>query len=58
MNRVCLICQEFGDVYDLNFSLGEDHAPTSMVLKKEFQRTILYQQRSQEVCIIYCMVNE
>jgi hypothetical protein len=49
---------EFGDVYDLNFGLGEDHPPTSMVLRKEFQRTILYQQSSQEVCIICCMVNE
>ncbi|RLM69124.1 methylesterase 17-like [Panicum miliaceum] len=39
---------EFGDVYDLNFGLGEDHPPTSMVLRKEFQRTILYQQSSQE----------
>ena len=42
---------EFGDVYDLNFGLGEDHPPTSMMLRKEFQRTILYQQSSQEVCI-------
>jgi len=37
-----------GDVYDLNFGLGEDHTPTSMVLRKEFQRPILYQQCSQE----------
>ncbi|KAG2559678.1 hypothetical protein PVAP13_8KG023600 [Panicum virgatum] len=37
-----------GDVYDLNFGLGEDHPPTSMVLRKEFQRPILYQQCSQE----------
>jgi len=47
-----------GDVYDLNFGLGEDHTPTSMVLRKEFQRPILYQQCSQEVCLIYCKVNE
>nr|TKW07536.1 hypothetical protein SEVIR_7G313600v2 [Setaria viridis] len=40
---------EFGDVYDLNFGLGEDHPPTSMALRKEYQRTILYHQSSREV---------
>ncbi|CAN6362080.1 unnamed protein product [Urochloa humidicola] len=39
---------EFGDVYDLNFGLGEDHPPTSMALRKEYQRTIMHQQSSQE----------
>ncbi|KAL6597385.1 hypothetical protein ACP70R_046825 [Stipagrostis hirtigluma subsp. patula] len=39
---------EFGDVYDLKFGLGEDHPPTSVALRKEHQRTILYQQSPQE----------
>nr|CAB3490742.1 unnamed protein product [Digitaria exilis] len=39
---------DFGDVYDLNFGLGEDCPPTSMALRKEYQRTIMYQQCSQE----------
>ncbi|KAL6906010.1 hypothetical protein ACP4OV_003611 [Aristida adscensionis] len=39
---------EFGDVYDLRFGLGEDHPPTSVALRKEYQRAILYQQSPQE----------
>ncbi|CAD6235155.1 unnamed protein product [Miscanthus lutarioriparius] len=39
---------EFGDVYDLKFSLGDDRPPTSVALREEHQRTILYQQCSHE----------
>ncbi|XP_062183234.1 methylesterase 17-like [Phragmites australis] len=39
---------EFGDVYDLKFGLGEDHPPTCVALRKEYQRTILYQRSPQE----------
>uniref|UniRef100_A0A0D9XWA7 AB hydrolase-1 domain-containing protein n=1 Tax=Leersia perrieri TaxID=77586 RepID=A0A0D9XWA7_9ORYZ len=39
---------EHGDVYDLTFSLGADHPPTSVAIRKEFQRIILYQQSPQE----------
>ncbi|KAL6870598.1 hypothetical protein ACP4OV_014446 [Aristida adscensionis] len=38
-----------GDVYDLKFGLGKDRPPTSVALRKEYQRTILYQQTPQEV---------
>ena len=43
---------EFGDVYDLKFSLGDDRPPTSVALREEYQRTILYQQCSHEVNIM------
>ncbi|KAF0918601.1 hypothetical protein E2562_025185 [Oryza meyeriana var. granulata] len=39
---------EHGDVYDLTFGLGADHPPTSVALRKEFQRIILYQQSPAE----------
>ncbi|XP_066339060.1 methylesterase 17-like [Miscanthus floridulus] len=39
---------EFGDVYDLKFSLGDDRPPTSVALREEHQRAILYQQCSHE----------
>ncbi|KAF0916556.1 hypothetical protein E2562_007631, partial [Oryza meyeriana var. granulata] len=39
---------EHGDVYDLTFGLGADHPPTSVALRKEFQRIILYQQSPEE----------
>jgi len=38
-------------VYDLKFSLGDDHPPTSVALREEHQRTILYHQCSHEVNI-------
>lgn len=43
---------EFGDVYDLKFGLGDAHPPTSVALRKEYQRTILYQQSPQEVSMV------
>ncbi|XP_061356063.1 methylesterase 17-like [Gastrolobium bilobum] len=33
---------EFGDVYELGFGLGHDKPPTSALVKKEFQRKIIY----------------
>ncbi|KAI4306977.1 hypothetical protein L6164_030212 [Bauhinia variegata] len=33
---------EFGDVYELGFGLGPDKPPTSALVKKEFQRKIIY----------------
>ncbi|KAH7654092.1 Carboxylesterase protein [Dioscorea alata] len=39
---------EFGDVYKLEFSLGPENPPTSIGLKKEFQRRILYQMSPKE----------
>ncbi|CAK7340009.1 unnamed protein product [Dovyalis caffra] len=41
----------FGDVYELGFGLGSDHPPTSAIVKKEFQRKIVYQMSPQEVDI-------
>lgn len=41
---------EFGDdVYDLSFGLGLDKPPTSGVIKKEYQRKIIYQMSPKEV---------
>ncbi|GKU98236.1 hypothetical protein SLEP1_g11266 [Rubroshorea leprosula] len=39
---------EFGDVYDLGFGLGADHPPTSALVKKQYQRTIIYHKSPQE----------
>ncbi|XP_020229098.1 methylesterase 17 isoform X2 [Cajanus cajan] len=33
---------EYGDVYELGFGLGHDKPPTSALVKKEFQRKIIY----------------
>lgn len=41
----------FGDVYELGFGLGPDQPPTSAIVKKEFQRKILYQLSPQEVLV-------
>ncbi|KAJ9160490.1 hypothetical protein P3X46_025888 [Hevea brasiliensis] len=38
----------FGNVYELGFGLGCDHPPTSAIVKKEFQRQIIYQMSPQE----------
>lgn len=45
---------EFGeakDVYDFGFGLGQDHPPTSMAVKKQFHRKIIYHMSPQEVTI-------
>ncbi|KAJ0975473.1 hypothetical protein J5N97_017438 [Dioscorea zingiberensis] len=39
---------EYGDVYELQFGLVPDNPPTSVALKKEFQRMILYQLSPKE----------
>ncbi|CAK9136712.1 unnamed protein product [Ilex paraguariensis] len=39
---------EFGDVYAMEFGLGADQPPTSVAIKKEFQRKILYHMSPQE----------
>ncbi|KAJ4970685.1 hypothetical protein NE237_003784 [Protea cynaroides] len=33
---------EYGDVHELGFGLGLDQPPTSFIIKKEFQRKIMY----------------
>ncbi|PKI64901.1 hypothetical protein CRG98_014697 [Punica granatum] len=39
---------EFGDVNEFQFGLGLDKPPTSMIVKKEFQRKIIYQMSPLE----------
>ncbi|XP_022764431.1 methylesterase 17-like [Durio zibethinus] len=39
---------QFGDVYELGFGLGPEQPPTSAIVKKEFQRKIIYQMSPQE----------
>nr|CAD1817460.1 unnamed protein product [Ananas comosus var. bracteatus] len=34
---------ELGDIYVLNYGLGVDHPPTSAIMRKEFQRKLMYQ---------------
>lgn len=43
---------EFGDVYELGFGLGANQPPTSGVVKKDFQRKIIYQMSPQEVSLV------
>ena len=42
---------QFGDVYELGFGLGPEQPPTSAIVKKEFQRKIIYQMSPQEVIL-------
>lgn len=39
------------DVYDLGFGLGQDHPPTTLIVKKELQRKIIYQLSPREVIL-------
>ncbi|XP_027768509.1 methylesterase 17-like [Solanum pennellii] len=39
---------EFGDVYDMEFGLGPEKPPTSVVVKKNLQREIIYQMSPLE----------
>ncbi|KAK9046931.1 hypothetical protein V6N11_052800 [Hibiscus sabdariffa] len=41
---------QFGDVYELGFGLGAEQPPTSALVKKEFQREIIYQMSPLEAC--------
>ncbi|KAA8539713.1 hypothetical protein F0562_026405 [Nyssa sinensis] len=47
---------EFGDVYDLEFGLGHDQPPTSAIVKKEFQRKIIYHMSPQEDSTLAAML--
>lgn len=40
---------EFGDVCEIGFGMGPDQPPTSLLIKKEFQRKIIYHMSPQEV---------
>uniref|UniRef100_A0A2N9EUS0 AB hydrolase-1 domain-containing protein n=1 Tax=Fagus sylvatica TaxID=28930 RepID=A0A2N9EUS0_FAGSY len=47
---------EFGDVYDLGFGLGPDQNPTSALVKKEFQRKIIYHLSPHEDSTLAAML--
>lgn len=47
----------FGDVYELGFGLGPDQPPTSAIVKKEFQRKIIYQLSPQEDSTLAAMLS-
>ncbi|XP_031278857.1 methylesterase 17-like [Pistacia vera] len=47
---------EFGDVYELGFGLGGDQPPTSAIVKKEFQRKIIYQKSPLEDSTLAAML--
>ncbi|KAF7147292.1 hypothetical protein RHSIM_Rhsim03G0154100 [Rhododendron simsii] len=47
---------EYGDVYELEFGLGPDQPPTSALIKKEFQRKIVYQLSPQEDSTLAAML--
>ncbi|KAL8530443.1 hypothetical protein ACS0TY_007469 [Phlomoides rotata] len=42
---------EVNEVYEMSFGLGEDCPPTTILVKKELQRKILYQLSPQEVSL-------
>ncbi|CAL9008360.1 unnamed protein product [Prunus brigantina] len=47
---------EFGDIYELGFGLGSNKPPTSAMVKKEFQRKIIYQMSPQEDSTLAAML--
>ncbi|KAI8032118.1 Methylesterase 17 [Camellia lanceoleosa] len=47
---------EFGDVYEVGFGLGTDQPPTSALVKKEFQRQIIYQMSPPEDATLAAML--
>ncbi|TKY56388.1 Methylesterase 17 [Spatholobus suberectus] len=47
---------EFGDVCQLGFGLGQDKPPTSALVKKEFQRKIIYPLSPQEDSTLAAML--
>jgi len=47
---------EYGDVYDFEFGSGPDHPPTSLLVKKEFQRKIIYHMSPQEDSTLAAML--
>ncbi|KAJ8764049.1 hypothetical protein K2173_004940 [Erythroxylum novogranatense] len=46
----------FGDVLELGFGLGDKQPPTSAIVKKEFQRKIIYQLSPPEVTTLAAML--
>ncbi|EEF41593.1 conserved hypothetical protein [Ricinus communis] len=38
----------FGDVYEVGYGLGSEQPPTSAIVKKQFQRLIIYQMSPRE----------
>lgn len=40
---------ELNEVYDFWFGIGQDHPPTSVLVKKELQRKLIYHMSPQEV---------
>lgn len=44
---------EYGDICEYNYGRGPDDPPTTVYLKKEFQRKILYQMSPEEVTTNY-----
>ncbi|XP_050385096.1 methylesterase 17 [Argentina anserina] len=47
---------EFGDVYELGFGLGANQPPTSGIVRKEFQRKIIYQMSPLEDSTLAAML--
>ncbi|KAA3453516.1 methylesterase 17-like [Gossypium australe] len=47
---------QFGDVYELGFGLGAEQPPTTAMVKKEFQRKIIYQMSPQEDSTLAAML--
>lgn len=42
---------EYGEIADLEYGMGLDEPPTSVIIKEEFQKQILYQMSPKEVYI-------
>ena len=40
---------EYGEVADLEYGMGLDQPPTSIIIKEEFQKRLLYQLSPKEV---------
>ncbi|KAF3953801.1 hypothetical protein ACB098_06G128400 [Castanea mollissima] len=47
---------EYGDVYELGFGLGPDQPPTSALVKKEYQRKIIYHLSPHEDSTLAAML--
>uniref|UniRef100_A0A7C8Z3D2 Carboxylesterase n=1 Tax=Opuntia streptacantha TaxID=393608 RepID=A0A7C8Z3D2_OPUST len=47
---------EFGAAYDFGFGMGRDQPPTTAIIKKELQRTILYPMSPLEDCTLASML--
>ncbi|KAK6121953.1 hypothetical protein DH2020_044307 [Rehmannia glutinosa] len=47
---------ELNEVFDIGFGLGQDHPPTTLMVKKELQRKIIYQLCPQEDSTLAAML--